>query len=71
MMYFGEVSILKGLKITQLVLGDCDGNSNSKSISLIESNSEILLRSQARLMAEGHWGLDWEVTDSIESLAVI
>ena len=27
--------------------------------------------SRARLMAEGHWGLDWEVTDSVESQAVI
>lgn len=30
----------------------------------IEPNSEIPPWSQAMLMAEGHWGLDWEVTDS-------
>ncbi len=71
MMYFGGVSLFKGFKITHLVLGDCDGNGDSKLISLIESNSEILPWSQARPMAEGHWGLDREVTDSMECEAVI
>lgn len=68
--YFSSAAF-QWFQITHLALCDSDGNRDSESSSLIESNAEIPQRSQAQMMAEGRWGLTGKWLIAAESVAVI